>query len=152
MIDFWIDFPWILDFKMHPKMDPKRGESESRSPFFAFHNASKIKPRFFNVLGCLWEPFAIAQVSFFIDFGGLLAHLAASFTIQGPVWLSLAENEPRTSRESERTAENQPRTVENQPRTSREPAVRTLDKNTSPTAKAKKVLRSHSNHRREGLE
>ena len=105
---------------MHSKMEPKRGESESCSPFFAFHKASKIKPRFFGVLGCLWEPFGIPQVSFSTDFGGLLAHLAASFAILGPFWLSLW---PRTSQEQAenlpRTAENQPRTAENQPRTRR---------------------------------
>ncbi len=84
--------------------------------FFAFHNVSNIKPRFFGVLGCLWEPFGFPQVSFFTDFGGLLAHL----TILRPVWLSLW---PRTSQEPAenlpRTAENQPRTAENQPRTRR---------------------------------
>ena len=69
-----------------------------------FRNALKIKPRFFGVLGCLWGPFGIPQVSFSIDFRCLLVHLGASLAILGPLWLSLAENESRTSRES---AENQ---------------------------------------------
>ena len=82
-------------------------------------NALKVKFRYFGVLGCLWKPFGIPQVSFSTDFGGLLAHLAASFAILshfGCLWLRTslepAENLPRT-------AENLPRTAENQPRTRR---------------------------------
>ena len=146
VIDFGIDFKEDFASKMNPKRIQIGRKNSRGSILGSIRKRFGDKPRFFGVLGCLWEPFGIPQVSFFTDFGGLLAHLAASFAILGPFWLSF------WLRTSQEPAENLPRTAENQPRTSRESAVRTLDKNTSPTAKAKKVLRSPVNHRREGLE
>ena len=106
-----------------PKCIPKWSQNEVKVKrgclFFAFHNASNIKPRFFGVLGCLWEPFGIPQVSFFTDCGGLLAHLGASFALLGLLWLSLAKNVPITSRESaenrQESAENRGEPAENPP-------------------------------------
>ena len=73
----------------------------------------------FCILGCLWEPFGIAHVSFFIDFGSLLAHQAASFAILGPFWRSLWPRTPGTSRESaekrRESAENRRKRAENPP-------------------------------------
>ena len=84
-------YPGTMLLPLAAKMAPKWTPKVIPEPL---QNALKVKLRYFDVLGCLWKPFGIPQVSFFTDFGGLLAHLAASFAILGPFWLSLW---PRTS-------------------------------------------------------
>ena len=108
----------------------------------ASENGLETNPCFFNVLGRLWERFALPQVSFFTDFGSLLGNLAASFAILEPFWLTLnasftilgpfrqppyskaSKKAPNASRHQNRRkpAKNMPRAARNIRPTSREPA------------------------------
>ena len=105
------------------KWSQNASKLEGKTPMVAPWGASESGLEINLVFLVFWDASGNLLGSPRSPFGGLLAHLAASFAILGPFWLSLwsttsqeAENLPRTAENQPRTAENQPRTAENQPR------------------------------------
>ena len=93
------------------------------------------------ILGSFWAPSGPPEIS------KSSTMFAETRTSKNPLQLRRESGE-----NGQEPAANPPRFCRKPPRTRREPAVRTLDKNSPPTAKAKKVLHSLLDHRREGLE